>query len=244
MRAGISPRIGLSVAARPQYSAEDVSYYRPYVEALEAAGAQVVLIPYLPIDELRSLYRSLQGLLLPGGDDVHPSEYGEEAHPALGEVDRELDRVELALAHWSLSEEKPVLGICRGCQVLNVAAGGSLWQDLPSQRPDAIPHRRRDLPRHDPVHLVEVKPGSRLHGIIGVEQLGTNSRHHQAVKDIASGLVKVAWSQQDGVVEGIEHPGHPFAVAVQWHPEDMWRHAEPHARLFRALVEAALRGLA
>ncbi len=203
-----------------------------------------MIIPLgLPEDALADLFDRLDGLCLAGGVDVDPACYGEDRHPALGSVDAPRDATELTLARWALAADLPLFGICRGIQLLNVAAGGSLYQDLAAQMPSAHRHdySLADSPWERPVHAVRVAEGSRLAALLGTGEVMTNSFHHQAVKDLAGGFVPVAWAP-DGVVEGIEAPGHRFALGVQWHPEGMFL-TDPLAReLFAAFVEASRDG--
>jgi len=211
-----------------------------YVQALEAAGAAPMLIPVLAHEpSLRALYGRLDGLLLPGGIDVAPRSYGHQPHPRLGQVDEDLDRAELALTRWALADDLPLLAICRGIQMLNVAAGGSLYQDIAAQLPQALDHRTRpDEPRDYHAHTIRIVPGSRLAAAVGQETMPVNTHHHQAVQDVAPGFV-VSAVAPDGVVEGLEHPGRRFALGVQFHPEEM-QHNDPRAAaLFRAFVAAA-----
>jgi putative glutamine amidotransferase len=241
------PLIGIPAASLSDSEFLATPYYRfngLYPAALAAAGATPVVVPLeLPEEILADLFARLDGLLLAGGLDVHPREYGELAHPRLGRVDPVRDATELLLARRALSEGLPLLGICRGIQLLNVAAGGTLYQDLPSQLPEALVHDRKlvDTPWERAVHTVEVAAGSRLARALQSIRPETNSYHHQAVKVVGAPLVPVAWTA-DGVIEGLEAPTHPFALAVQWHPEGMVR-VEGHAlRLFEAFVAAAHHG--
>jgi putative glutamine amidotransferase len=188
---------------------------------------------------LRAAYKQVDALLLPGGEDVNPRHYGEPPHEKCGPPSPARDATELALARWAVAEGKPLLAICRGIQVLNVALGGSLYQDIAAQVPGAgrhdwYPDHPRSLRAHDAV----LEPDSRLATMVGSASLPVNSLHHQAVKDVAAGLRVVACAP-DGVVEALEAAGHPFAMAVQWHPEEL-AGSDPQAqRLFDALVEAA-----
>lgn len=224
-----------------------------YSQAVALAGGAPVLIP-LELGERawRSIYRRLDGLLLPGGVDVDPAHYGEARQPELGEVDDALDEAELLLTRWALEDDLPLLGICRGIQVLNVAAGGSLYQDLPAQVAGAQQHRFSPpkYPRDHLGHPVYIQADSRLarilgsarepggaKGLGGVEVL-VNSRHHQAVKDVAPGFVVTARAP-DGVIEGIERPDAPFCIGVQWHPESMAAGDPQMLALFEAFVRAA-----
>ncbi|WJH37234.1 gamma-glutamyl-gamma-aminobutyrate hydrolase family protein [Paenibacillus sp. CC-CFT747] len=174
--------------------------------------------------------------MLSGGTDLDPAYFGEEPHPKLGEVVPDRDRAELLLLDAYLQARKPVLGICRGCQVMNAALGGTLLQDIPSQCPDALQHTQK-APRSHGSHLVRIREGSRLHGILGALEIRVNSFHHQAVRRAAPGLTVTAHAL-DGIVEAVERPGPPFFVGVQWHPEDMAGGDRYAAALFQSLVEA------
>jgi len=217
---------------------------RYYLAAAEA-GAVPVMVPLFDedFDTLHAAYDRLDGLLLAGGVDLDPACFGEERHPRLGRTDRPRDVVELALAKWAIADGKPVLGLCRGHQVLNVALGGTLWQDIAAQVPQAIKHDyfptagyRRDLLAHE----VSVTPGSRLHEAFAAPAIAVNSMHHQAVKQLAPALRASAHSS-DGLVEAVESGDEHFLVGVQWHPE-VFEHSDAGTRrLFRAFVEAAAR---
>jgi putative glutamine amidotransferase len=213
---------------------------RTYVEAVTTAGGAPVLIPP-NLDEggLRAIYERLDGLLLAGGEDVHPKHYGEAVHEKCGESDEARDAVELTLAGWALAEGLPILAICRGIQVLNVAAGGKLYQDIASQVPDSLKHDCwPDYARNYLAHQVTVNGDSRLAAILGQRQVGVNSTHHQAVKDVPPSFRVVARAT-DGLIEAIEGHDHPFALGVQWHPEELVEDAPPMRRLFEEFVSAA-----
>ena len=237
------PVIGMPAAALERPSVAGAAYFQfngNYPAALTASGALPVVIPLgLPDDALAGLFDRLDGLCLAGGVDVDPAHYGETRHPALGKLDAARDATELTLARWALAADLPLFGICRGIQLLNVAAGGSLYQDLAAQVPSARQHdySPADSPWERPVHAVRVAEGSRLAALLGTGKVMTNSFHHQAIKGFAGEFVPVAWTP-DGVVEGIEAPDRRFALGVQWHPEGMFT-ADPLARaLFAAFVEA------
>ncbi len=206
---------------------------RAYAQAVADAGGRPVLLPL--VDGEAPMLDGLDGVLLAGGCDVDPLHYGEPPHPRLGEIDPPRDRHELELARACLDRRRPVLGLCRGHQVLAVASGGALWQDLPSQVAPATSHAQTLVDAHP----VTLSPGSRLATILACQRLHVNSRHHQAAKTLGSGWAATGHSD-DGVVEGIELADHPFAIGVQWHPEDLTTRAE-HRRLFSALIAAATR---
>jgi len=189
--------------------------------------------------ELRAIFEHLDGMVLSGRGDILPASFGEEDSGLLRFVDERRDRSELALARWALAEGLPLLAICRGIQVLNVVAGGTLTQDIPTQVPDALTHSTvTGRPMDIVAHTVEVAAGSRLATLVGAGELGVNSAHHQAVKAVGERLIVTARAP-DTIIEGLEPPGHPFCVGVQWHPEAMVEGHPVMRRLFEGLVEAA-----
>jgi len=232
---GIPGRCDQSSSGSPVFAQN-----RTYVEAIATAGGAPLLIPpNLDEGALRAIYERLDGLLLAGGEDVHPRRYGEAIHEKCGQSDEARDAVELTLTRWSLAEGLLVLGICRGIQVLNVAAGGTLYQDIASQVPGSLKHDCwPDYPRNYLAHQVTVSGDSKLAAILGQGRVAVNSTHHQAVKDLAPRFRVVARAS-DGLIEAIEGHDHPFAVAVQWHPEELVDDAPPMRRLFEEFISAA-----
>jgi putative glutamine amidotransferase len=239
------PRIGIPCQfndeANTRRHVPVISQNASYVQCVIDAGGWPVLIPPTATDAmLRAAYEDLDGLLLAGGVDVDPALYGETPHARLGRIDARRDYVEVELSRWSLAGGLPLFGICRGIQALNVAAGGSLYQDIADQVPGALSHPNGTLPRDALTHTVRVTPGSRLYGILGEAEVGVNSLHHQAVKQVAPGFT-VTGVAPDGVIEATEKEGAAFCLAVQWHPEELT--ALPGMRaLFRAFVDAASAG--
>ncbi|MCM8749194.1 gamma-glutamyl-gamma-aminobutyrate hydrolase family protein [Thermomicrobiaceae bacterium CFH 74404] len=211
-----------------------------YARAIEhAGGIPIVLVPQL--DHLSHLVRILDGVLLSGGGDIRPSRYGDSTvHPETYGIHDLRDEFELALARSALELDLPLLCICRGIQVLNVALGGTLIQDIGDQVPTTIEHRqqRREIPSTEPSHEVEIVPGSLLHAIYGDTVIAVNSFHHQALREVASEL-RVVGRAPDGIVEAVELAGRRFVLGVQWHPEMMFEAHPEHLKPFRALVEAA-----
>jgi putative glutamine amidotransferase len=214
---------------------------RPYIGALERTGALPVVLPLaLELPTLRRLYERMDGLFMAGGGDLDPACYSQNSHPATSGVDNLRDETELTLLRWALEDGKPILGVCRGVQALNVAAGGTLVQDLSAERPGALRHQYYpEKPREYLAHPVETVRGARLSAILG-ESAIVNSFHHQAVEQVAPSLRAAAFAP-DGVVEAIEHPEHPFVVGVQWHPESLIETDPAMRQLFAAFVESASR---
>ena len=199
-----------------------------YVSAIESAGGRALLVP--PSEEgIDETLAAVDGILFSGGSDIDPAEYGHDAHPETNGVRPERDRGELALLTAALERDMPVLAVCRGSQVLNVARGGDLVQHLP----DAVGDQKH---KHTPGvfadHDVEVKPGSRLGSLLG-DRAPVKSHHHQGFGRVGEGLVEAAWAE-DGTLEAVEDPGKRFAVGVLWHPEE-----GEDAALFCALVDEA-----
>lgn len=216
-----------------------------YIQRLEAAGAAPFIIPLLQREAtLRVLYKTLDGLLLAGGGDIDPAHFGEPPHPELGRVNQDRDRVELTLLRWAFEDELPVLGICRGIQVLNVAAGGTLYQDIESRVSGAMQHRCEDVDywKHR-AHEITVEPDSRLRAMLNSRKVNVNSYHHQAVKQVAPGF-RVTAQAGDGVVEGIERIDGHFVVGVQWHPEMLAADDPVQQALFDGFVDEVRRWVA
>jgi putative glutamine amidotransferase len=210
-----------------------------YVASVEQAGgrARVLEVSESP----RKLLGELDGLVLTGGGDIDPVLYGEERHPAVDDAEPGRDEFEIDLARRAMAADLPLLAICRGAQVLNVAAGGTLVQDIPSAVTSTLSHSIVE-PKSAEAHAIQVTPGSRLERALGalVDSSHTcrvNSRHHQSVGRVGAGLVPSA-TAPDGVVEAIEKPNGEFCVGVQWHPENFWRTGE-FAPLFATFVSAA-----
>lgn len=213
-----------------------------YVHTLTRFGGIPWLIPALQGDHttLRAIYEQMDGLFLAGGLDIDPSAYGEARHHLCGESDPARDDVELTLARWAIEDRKPILAICRGFQIINVAMGGTLYQDLSFQYPQAIKHDyfptryARDLLSHS----IETVPGTRLHRLFGVPRLKVNSMHHQGIKTLGRGLVPSAYAP-DGLIEAIESADDHFLIGVQWHPEELVETDPRMRRLFTRFVQAA-----
>jgi putative glutamine amidotransferase len=234
------PLIGIACRAGMREEVSRPIFYsnKSYVQAIEDAGGMPILIPF--VKDIRSLHTvlpHLDGLLLAGGADVHPKNYQENAHTSLRETDPQLDELELTLARWAWKEDMPTLGICRGLQVLNVALGGTLYQDLHTEYAGSLEHSSWSLPRNTLVHNVRIEAGSRMEQLLGVRDVVVNSLHHQAIKDVGKGLV-VSGYAEDGVIELVEAPARDFIVATQSHPEELYSEHPIWTRLFKAFIEA------
>jgi putative glutamine amidotransferase len=214
-----------------------------YFLALTTVGALPWMVPLLDEDQdtLRGMYERLDGVFIAGGVDMHPSSYGEEVHQLCGRTDPPRDAVELLFARWALAEGKPIFGVCRGMQVINVAAGGTLHQDCGELFPGSIKHDyypTAGYAREYLAHEIEIEPGTRLGEIFGVEMALVNSMHHQGIKRLGEGLRSSARSP-DGLLEAIEVEDHRFAIGVQWHPEMLIDYDAATHRLFSAFTAAS-----
>lgn len=231
---GITTENRLSPGASPS-----ISVPKAYVEAVVQAGGNPVLLPLgLPEDRLDDCLNLLGGILFSGGGDVDPRLYGGDSHERVGGIDADRDRVELYLLSGVVQAGIPFLGICRGIQLVNVGLGGTLYADIAAGRPGALKHDYYPgWPRDHLAHRVEIEPGSQIRQILGAQIVTVNSLHHQAIDRLAPGLRATAHSP-DGLVEAVELAGHPFGLAVQWHPECL--PADPAMRaLFQSFVRAA-----
>lgn len=216
-----------------------ITSYAANATAIARAGGLPVVIPaVVDRDTLRALYERVDAVLLPGGGDIDPVRYAAEKHPATDKIDELRDETELIIARWCVQDNRPLFGICRGHQVLNVAMGGTLVQDIPSQVETHIKHDvPNDRPRGTRAHEVEIDETSRLAQIIGKTKTSVNSLHHQSAASRGPSVKFTAFAP-DGVVEALEVADKRFALSVQWHPEDM-ADDEAAQRLFEAFVDAA-----
>lgn len=215
-----------------------------YVRVLTEIGAVPWLVPLIvnDTDTLREIFDQSDGVFLTGGVDVHPANYGEEVHELCGKTDPDRDWTELTLIRWAMEDEKPVLGVCRGIQVMNVAAGGSLYQDVGAQFEGGLKHDyfppTDGYERHTIAHDAEIKSATRLSGILGDGMVAVNSMHHQGIKALASGFRPTAYAP-DGLIEGIEVEDDRFFVGVQWHPEELASTRADMRRLFSSFIDAS-----
>ncbi len=236
-----APRIGITGTTRHYAGADRSTVNAAYVRAvIRNGGIPLVLPPLMGAAHAAEVIEVLDGLVLSGGEDLDPAHYGQEAHPTVRDnIDPLRDAQELALFREAWSRGLPMLAICRGIQLVNVALGGTLWQDLPSDLPGGLPHNQTDG-RTARTHVVELTPGSRLAEAIGATRVEVNTFHHQAIRDLAPALVVTAQAP-DGVIEGVETTGAaPWLLGVQWHPEEFHGQTDaPDHGLFDALVRQA-----
>ncbi len=230
------PRVG--VTCDLEGSRERVFLRTSYLQAIAAAGGRPLLLPPV-IPELAAGYiDGIDGLFLTGGGDIEPSFFNAQPATELYKVVPERDAFELTLTRAALAAGKPILAICRGLQVLNVAAGGDLYQDIGMQVPGALEHSQKE-PRGQPTHSLQVMDGTALAAILG-PQAQVNSLHHQAVCRVGQGL-KVSALAADGIIEALEGEGGGAVIGVQWHPEDLYRSDPRQEALFKYFVDAVLR---
>ena len=237
------PRIGLTtswVAGSEGKEPPHAVMYRVYIDALEAVGlAPLLLTPAHSAASVAALLDVCDGLVLSGGGDIEAWRFGEEPHPSLSWVVPERDAMEWSALDVAGAAHMPVLGICRGCQVVNVHRGGTLFQDLPTQRPGVSAHQQTQA-WSERTHEVRVQPGSLLHEAVGLDRFMTNSFHHQGVDAVASSLEPIAWSE-DGLVEAFQSRDGGWLLGVQWHPERLPAgsdEADPDRKLFAAFAAA------
>lgn len=243
---GITPDTHSGSKLKTRTPDESIIYlWDRYLEALLVNDAIPVLLPVTDNDaQIGSIVDHLDGVLLAGGDfDIPPEMFGEEPKPWLGKVKKERSAFELKLLLEAAKRDVPVLGICGGMQMINVAYGGTLYQDIEKERPESDLHQQRERP-DNPSHTVAVSVDSRLREILDVDAAGelqtlkVNSTHHQAIRDVAEGF-RVNAVAPDGIVEGIESRTHRFLLGVQWHPELLYSKIDIHNRLFTSFLEAA-----
>ncbi len=213
-----------------------------YLHAIEAAGGAPLLIHITTNDDvLERLYQQIDGVLLAGGEDIDPVCYGAPRHPKLGNPDPVQDDIEMKLTRWALRDGKPVLAICRGIQLLNVALGGTLYQDIPSEVEGALNHNE-STDREDMTYLahpISIESNSRLADLFGATEALVNTLHHQALRDVAPAL-RVTARAPDGIIEAVEAVTPEWVVGVQCHPEMLWNQRDSRwARVFQGFVEAA-----
>jgi len=236
------PLIGVSTSVTVGKYPERAYVNAAYLVAIQqAGGVPVPLPPQLGAAARAELVKRIHGVLLTGGGDVDSARFAEARYPTTADVSAARDALEIDLTRWAIEERVPLLAVCRGLQVLNVALGGSLHQDVSSEPGSPLDHSQTTLQetaRSVATHQVKVKDGSRLAGILGALEVDVNSFHHQAIKRLGRGLRDVAWAP-DSIIEGVELGDARFVVGVQWHPEELVGHDRAARALFEALVAQA-----
>src|SRR5687767_1125679 len=235
----MKPLIGITTnQSKTPYGQLTVMLMQSYINAVIQAGGVPVLIPSLLAEEgWDAVYSRVDGILFSGGGDIGLEYSPGDPHPRIDDVDLARDSIELKMVQAAASDGKPFLGICRGCQVMNVALGGTLYTHIPDQLTNALDHSYPGNMRTVLVHEIKIEEGTRIAEIFDEPIIKVNSLHHQGLKDIPSSI-RVAGHSPDGLVEAIELPEHPFGLAVQWHPEWL-TDQEPTRNLFRNFVQAA-----
>jgi len=240
------PLIGITCSRRivegwaPDSPGDTIDYtFEEYSKAIRHCGGAPVLIPIAQSREIfQTILGQMNGLLLSGGPDIHPKSYHEQPLPELGEVDEDLDRMELEIAKMAFQRNLPILAVCRGIQVLNVSRGGTLYQDIPTQVKDGMNHIQK-TDKSINTHTIRIEGKSLLHRLFRKREIWVNGKHHQAIKDLAPNFV-VSARARDGIIEAIEHLSKRFVLGVQWHPEGTWEKDPYSKKLFRAFVRATI----
>jgi putative glutamine amidotransferase len=235
------PFILLPASAQNTHSPQTYGQNQANIDAIVRAGGNPVMVVHPDDTALADLLQFVDGIFLAGGHDVDPNEYGEEKKAYTCNIDKDRDRIELALVRIAHKKNIPLLGICRGMQVMNIALGGSLYQDVLEEMPGAVVHDfhydagNKPLPRGLYEHVVTLTPGTQFREIAAQEVIEVNSLHHQGIKKLGTGLLPVGLAP-DGLIEAIEATNHPFAIGVQWHPEEL--DDDTSTKLFTAFIAA------
>ena len=235
---GITCSLTASSIGDSIYTLERNIIARDYSRAIEYAGGTPLLIPHVGDIECINQYLGvLDGLVLSGGGDIDPLLFGQEPHQNLGSVDRVRDEMELQLTQKALDQDLPILAICRGIQMLNVAAGGTIYQDIAAEMPQPTLRHSQSGAGWYASHTIDIMSESRLFQVFDSPTARVNSFHHQAVREIGEGFIVTA-KARDNVIEAIESPTHRFVIGVQCHPEMMWEHHPEVLNLFTAFLKA------
>lgn len=231
----MKPIIGITASE----NGKETHVKEPYITRIVEAGGVPIILPSIANEQIQFLLARIDGLLFTGGEDVDPFHFGAEPHHALGVVTPRRDHFEMALMKAALEKNKPILGICRGMQVLNIVLGGNMYQDIMAERTEKSLQHIQKAPASHASHLVHVTAGSLLKEIVKTDNIRVNSFHHQAVKDVPAPLI-VSAASSDGIIEAIESSQHLFVIGVQWHPEDLTD--DYSARLFTKFIEESSGG--
>ena len=233
------PVIGILSDKEPKKSVPRYFVKANYISAVrEAGGVPFIIPPFKDKEDSINTLDLINGLLIPGGDDIDPKCFGEEPHPSVVLTDPEVIQFQIDFLKLALNKNIPVFGICAGFQIINIACGGNIYQDIPSQYPNPLKHKKEDSENDDPCHNIKIENNTKLFNILQMEKIEVNSTHHQALKDIAEGFV-VSARADDGIIEAIESRKHNYLLGVQWHPEDMYEENKLFLKLFERLVYEA-----
>lgn len=235
----MKPVIGVTSSYHDEQTLQ-VSYHN--MDSVTRSGGVPLVLPNLvDVDQIETLLLKVDGLLITGGGDIDPTLFGEEPHPELGIIHPDRDRFEVSLIRKAMAKQVPILAICRGCQIVNIAAGGGMIQDIYTQCPGELLQHRQRAPRSHGSHYIDLEEGSLLHQITGKAHYKVNSFHHQALDSRMAEGFRVTARSSDGIIEAFESDNHAFLIGVQWHPENMTASSdEPSLRLFEAFVKACL----
>lgn len=204
----------------------------------KVGGVPVIFPNLLDAEQVERVANQIDGLLVTGGGDIDPTLFGEEPHPNLGSITPARDQFEIAIIRKLMEQDKPILAICRGCQIVNIAAGGDMFQDIYAQHDQQLLQHSQRAPRSHGSHFVDVKEGSRLHQMTESNRFKVNSYHHQAVRHVAQGFQTCA-TASDGIIEAFESTQHTFILGIQWHPECMVNSGDaPSNAIFKRFIEA------
>jgi putative glutamine amidotransferase len=242
----MTPLIGITCSRRtvegwgPNSPGDRIDYtFEEYGRAIRSCGGAPVLIPVAQSRKtLQTVLGRMDGLVLSGGPDIHPKFYNEQPLPEMGEIDEDLDRMELEIAKMAFQRNFPILAICRGIQVLNVSRGGTLYQDIPTQVPESINHLQK-TDKAIQTHIIRIEGKTLFHRLFRKREIWVNGKHHQAIKDLSPDFA-VSARAKDGIIEALECPSRQFVLGVQWHPEGMWEKDPYSKKLFRAFVQATI----
>ena len=199
----------------------------------------MIIPPLKDENDIRKTLNLIDGLLIPGGDDIDPKYFSEEPHPSVVLIDPEIMQFQMCFFDKALKKGIPVFGICAGLQIINIACGGNIYQDIPSQYSSPIKHKKDEKEKEHPFHNVKIEKNTKLYNILQKGEISVNSTHHQALKDVAKGFIVTA-KAEDGIIEAIESRKHRFVIGVQWHPEDLYKGNSLFLKLFERLVSESV----
>ncbi len=233
------PIIGILCDINKEEGKEDRPLYfvkSNYVSAVkEAGGIPLIIAPSKDENDLTKTLNLIDGLLMPGGDDIDPKYFKEELHPSVVLIDPQIIQFQMGFLNKALNKGIPIFGICAGLQIINIVCGGNIYQDIPSEYSNPIKHKKNEKEKEDPFHNVKIEKKTKLYNILQKGEITVNSTHHQALKDVAVGF-KVTARSEDGLIEAIESRKHRFVIGVQWHPEDLYKEDNLFLKLFERLV--------